>query len=136
MANESDVLEIDRRFWRRGGDHYISGQGENKSAKGDGPTKLLNEFDQMCCLGFDALAHGLTREQILGCDYPADVTGFYEGAVPESYQESRGDSTDDGDPVTAAISANDDAALDEAERERRVRAALIELGWRDVVFTN
>lgn len=50
---------IDRRTWLRG-------QGSMNSA-------LLTAKGCMCCLGFRAIASGLSRDQILGCSDPASV---------------------------------------------------------------
>ena len=53
-------VTIDRSKWRRGD-------------TGSGDTQLLNKEGYMCCLGFCALAAGLTEEQIINRATPRQV---------------------------------------------------------------
>jgi hypothetical protein len=126
------VLTIDRATWRRGGD---------KEDKFKGRTMLLNEQGFMCCLGFDALACGVTKADILDQGDPSDICYWNDDGdlvpdrIPEGYRNRVEDSSSrNPNPVHDAIKANDDENLDEPTREARVREALIKLGWDDVVF--
>jgi hypothetical protein len=126
-----NILTIDRSKWRRGGsmDYELRG-----------PTRLLNEKGYMCCLGFDALACGLTPDDIRNAIDPETMhTRFAnEGKVlPVGYAEKR--VRDDGRLSLAAgsaVRANDDDLISEDQRELRVRDALLNLGWDDVVFVD
>jgi hypothetical protein len=121
------VLTIDRSKWRRG-------------RLGTGSPKLLNEAGFMCCLGFEALACGLTPEQIINANYPFSLLEYGHIDATSDYAKSHIEVDSEtfyhsNTPAAArAAIANDNPNIDEEERERRVRAALIELGLDDVVF--
>lgn len=138
---EKKVLTIDRARWRRGGD-------DSHLVAVSGITALLNDKGLMCCLGFDALACGLSSSRINSLADPCAL--FDEGELEgfEDYKEQRiqvtrrYDGEDDYHYDTAeltaaassAITHNDDPKLSESEREQLIRADLIALGWDDVVF--
>ena len=135
------VLTIDRSKWRRGGD----GLGVVESL---GFTYLRNSKGLMCCLGFDALACGLSPETI---DAQPDPVSLYSERLLDSHEDYRDtrvvvklerDEEDDycrevarlSDAAERAVNHNDDPALADAVRERLIREDLIALGWDDVVF--
>lgn len=120
--SEKKVLTIERAKWRRGGDRDVD-------LKVFGETALLNEKGYMCCLGFDARARGVPKSAIRYVGEPAEVEG--ESRVCRKYVDWA--ARHDGD-ISDAIGINDASKITEPERERRVRAALIKLGWDDVVF--
>lgn len=133
------VLTINRSEWRRGGS-FSTG-----AVKGQGITRLLNDQGFKCCLGFDALACGVTKGEIFNAMDPESLT---PALLPEDYIRTRLKAKsysnlapvpgmayyENSEAVKAAINANDDDTIDEAERERLVKNALLRLGWDDVVF--
>jgi len=127
------ILTIKRSKWRRGGGGITIN--DNK-----GSTRLLNDKGLMCCLGFDAIGCGFTPADILGKVDPEELA-HYAIAFPAGYLETRVESDKSGHltnskPVFDAISANDDRKLSDGQRELKVRAALMELGWDYVVFVD
>lgn len=114
MTETKKVLTIERAKWRRGGPCGI----------GSGPTALLNDSGFMCCLGFDALACGLSEAQIRGFQFPFEVP-----TDRQDYRRSRTSSA-----INEALAANDDDGISEVVREVRVREALLTFGYHDVVF--
>lgn len=124
------VLTIERAKWRRGGDAGYSDMG---------PTKLLNRHGFMCCLGFDAIACGLTEDIIRDKNYPSSLVTGKRISELSDYARTRVTKcsygfNDESAPAKRAVKANDGPFLSEAEREAAVRAALVDLGWDDVVF--
>jgi hypothetical protein len=119
-ANEKAprILTIDRSKWYRG-------------MGGDYSALLRSSTGQMCCLGFDALARGLSASDIEDCADPTevDVAGEYRAAM-------FGDEIHLAEAVHAAIRHNDEPRYSETERERLIREDLIALGWDDVVFVD
>lgn len=117
---EKKILTIDRSKWNRG-------------KKGPGACLMLNEVGMMCCLGFDALACGLTESQIMGVGTPSMIMD-----APEEYISKRSTFKEVcmNSPVGDAIRANDNELMLDSDREIRVREALIGLGWDDVVFVD
>jgi hypothetical protein len=132
----SNVLTIQRSKWRRGGDRGWS----RDSQIGSGPTRLLNDEGFMCCLGFDALACGLTEDQIRNRHYPSSLVSVGAVAEDSDYAKTRTKERDhrrdDSEAAAAAANANDDRDLSEPNREQAVRTHLIALGWDDVVFVD
>jgi hypothetical protein len=130
------TLTIDRATWRRGGAPEFG----NTTAVGYGSTSLLNEHGYKCCLGFDALACGLTEKDILGVQVPE---GLFRHILPAEYRATRLRKPDvanwSTDPVPAvqdAINANDATDVTDAVREASVTRALLALGWDEVAFVN
>jgi hypothetical protein len=123
------VLIIARSKWRRGG-AVDDKAGVNKD--GLGLTYLLNSQGYMCCLGFDALACGLSTEQILNRTCPDSLT--LDG-IPDEYL-NRTEHESPSHPVRRAIEINDACNLSDQEREAQLIPILKELGWDDVVFVN
>jgi hypothetical protein len=119
----SKVLTIQRSKWYRG-------QGSDESY-------LLNCAGQMCCLGFDALARGLSAEDIEIAGDPSGVS-----FAPEFYKEAmlveniKNGWLECNDAVTKAIEHNDDPGIADAEREVLIREDLKALGWDDVLFVD
>jgi hypothetical protein len=127
---EKRILTIERAKWRRGGD-------TNAAIDAHGPTLLHNQRGLMCCLGFDALACGVPLAVITGIGEPSDIPDvdrFEAYVTPERFRRLDGNRLKQSDEIMAAIKANDDPAEIEPVREARVRAALLALGWDDVVF--
>jgi hypothetical protein len=131
-ANEPTrkVLTIERATWRRGGE---------SGYKAHGSTNLLNEFGFMCCMGFDALACGIPKQALLNANYPSSlvIRGRVDSESEYARTRTRRDSQSlliDSQAAARAVKANDADDITEAEREARVRDALIALGWDDVVF--
>lgn len=122
------TLVIDRSRWRRGA---MATDSEPK-----GTTRLLNNKGFMCCLGFDALACGLSEDQILGVTAPSLLIpkGRIDQGTHAEYVESRCGLCCKDTPVHSAMVANDSDTISEATREKRVRAALRKLGWDKVIF--
>jgi hypothetical protein len=142
------VLTIERAKWRRGGtgkrpDDKVEAIGALDIEFG--PTLLLNDKGLMCCLGFDALACGLSADQIVGAGEPSDIKTLkvYDEEADEyipredlspallKYYDTR---INHGAIVEKAIAANDADGVDDAERESEIRQLLHRLGWEDVVF--
>ncbi len=125
------VLIIDRSKWRRGGDVYNITHGS---------TALLNDHGLMCCLGFDALACGVSVRELAHIGDPAELTMMvYE--LPPDYMGSRlasvaPDDFDNAPIVLRAIKVNDDAQITDAEREAKLIPILKQLGWDDVRFVD
>jgi hypothetical protein len=127
----SKVLTIERSKWRRGG----TNSAEEMERLGE--TNLLNEKGLMCCLGFDAIACGISPAHILNKPNPAGVIESYKDSVPNGYAQAR--LSDDismwhTEAVSDAIRANDAFGIPDDVREQRVREALLRLGYSDVIF--
>ncbi len=132
--SEQKILTIERAKWRRGGNSH-------DMVVKFGGTRLLNDAGFMCCLGFDALACGLTRDQIAGKIFPSSLAsrGLVDsesdyGRTRVKRNDNYPDLWDETEIVQRAMGHNDDPVLAEEDREALVRADLIELGWDDVVF--
>jgi hypothetical protein len=124
------VLTIDCATWRYGG----------LANEQNGKTALLNREGFMCCLGFDALACGLGREDILDAEEPENVRWLHadRDSALRRYKETRIDAHSAWAAINDAIAANDSQGfgLTFPKRCQRVRTALMKLGWDDVVFVN
>jgi hypothetical protein len=100
------TVVINRKKWFRG-------YGSEKS-------RLLQprkEGGKMCCLGFDAIALGFTRQDILGEQSPADVAEGVPGLSSLGYNTLTCESM---------MTVNDSQGMSDAERE----ATLIKLAKR------
>jgi hypothetical protein len=122
---DKKILTIERRKWYRG--------------KGSDESVLLNSRGEMCCLGFDAIANGLSQDCILGMETPAAVVITHRKALTDhpDYFANRVIDTrrlDQSPEVLKAIQHNDNPHITEPDRERFIREDLIALGWDDVVF--
>jgi hypothetical protein len=129
----SKVLTIERSKGRRGGVDSA------EQLERLGETYLLNDKGLMCCLGFDALACGFTTTQIMNQPNPASLCETYRESAPEGYEKMR--LSDDvmrwhTEVVSEAIRANDAYGTPDSVREQEVRAALLKLGWNDVIFVD
>jgi len=120
-------LIIDRSRWLRGS--------EGSSAL---LVRVMDEDPQMCCLGFHALACGLSEKEIENQPYPSSLDTY-----PESWlmleQEVWGplSSTPNvrsWDRVLALI--NDASAVDDATREAWLTEGFRELGGYEVEFVD
>lgn len=125
------TLVIDRTKWRRGGD-------APSLARERGGTYLLNDINLMCCLGFDALACGISRDAIFERADPAEIVANSPDCAPDSYAETRIASREGGNSnaVTDAITVNDMPGLTDAQREAKLVPLLKQLGWDAVEFVN
>jgi len=113
------TLTIDRDRWRRGG---------IRRNHTHGPTYLLNDEGYMCCLGFDALACGVTPYEMRGAYGPGEVT-----TMSDEYRETRWRSG----VVLDAMEVNDNPNLSELERETKLIPLLKAIGgYDDVQFIN
>ena len=110
-----ETLIIDRKTWRTGD------YGRNKT--GDGDTKLFNNEGYMCCLGFECLRRGFSKEQILNMYGPCDLDDN-----PLSGQEGE-------KFVTDAININDDVNSTLKEKEAQIKKLFAEHNI-DVQFIN
>jgi hypothetical protein len=143
------VLTIDRSKWRRG-QGTSQGDDRAKAGIGLGVTMLLNSQGYMCCLGFDALACGVSKGLILEQPDPDEFLSqnVYDSddkdelrellgeAVYDIYRNRFGSDDNSRHPVARAMKVNDIADLTEAEREAQLIPILKELGWDDVVFVD
>ena len=94
----------------------------------EGSTYLLNKLGRLCCLGFESLRQGATRAQILKIAIPSDLQlnlGWMTTLVsapwaPMQYLDS---------PLAEqAMNINDNANIDDAERERQLIEVFAEAG--------
>lgn len=121
------ILTIIRSEWYRG-------QGADGS--------YLFSHRGMCCLGFDAKAHGLTNAEIDAVPYPICLLyhGICTSTIPSvrQYYQDRvlNCSTLDSEIISAAMHVNDDEVIDPTRRETEIRILLQCLGWDDVVFVD
>lgn len=108
------TLEISRKIWLRGDDAHVGKLID---------SCLLRERDgKMCCVGIAAHACGFTKDELRGKGTLDDLfTGVCNTAAD--------------DTLTDAYSVNDDRKLTEKIRECEVRRLLMDLGFKDVVFT-
>lgn len=111
------VLTIDRAKWRCGGSNKNSEQGY---------TQLLNDKDFMCCLGFDALACGYTKPQIIGRHYPSSLV------IGPSKIAHLTDGSNDSIFASRAIEIND-SCMSAEDREYELKAHYATIGV-DVEF--
>jgi hypothetical protein len=118
-AMEKKVLTIERAKWLRGRQ-----------------SLLLDDSGHMCCLGFDAIACGVSADLLCGAGTPYGALIGRADRAPASYVASRlrGADMSHVAAVSDAMLHNDAAGLSEDERERVVRKDLMQLGWDDVVF--
>lgn len=115
--SDKKILTIERSKWLRG--------------EGTRDSSLYRPEDgKMCCLGFDALAHGLTLDDIAHCKMPLHVSLRHAEFL------SRFVDRDTIDALYNAAYTNDDPSLPEETRESEVRKQLQRLGWDDVVFVD
>lgn len=142
--DKKKVLVINRAKWRNGGDsNDLQDTYDADKCDKFGETFLLNDDGFMCCLGFDAVACGIPKNDILNTSDPISLIGNSEDLVDSTLKryarfriKSSGGGTwcDNSAAVKAALSANDDSTLTPTTREKRVRAALLKLGWDEVKF--
>jgi len=112
-------FNIERKRWYRG-------------RGGDG-SALLRDDGQMCCLGFYALARGLTPDQIENVADPSEVAGDGLTRWPAWMMEDL-DRRVQSAYTEALIDVNDDPGLNERERESAIRKMFASNGVR-VRFT-
>lgn len=142
--NEKKVLVINRPQWLRGQGSYQS--------------RLLDWDGRMCCLGFDALACGLTNDDIRGISSPWGVgvdkntrtkypdyfltrTGLVVLGSPTREQKKIAGQVArlmriNDFIIGAGFDSGDGIITSEEEREKLIREGLMELGYEDVVFTD
>jgi hypothetical protein len=128
VSTEKKVLTIVRSKWRRGGNNNTH----------LGVTRLLNDRGRMCCLGFDAIACGLSPAIIKGLGEPCEIG---QADVPREYLESPRFGEEGGryyqtKAITVAIEHNDEEHISDTEREVLIRQDLKALGWDDVLFVD
>lgn len=112
------VLTIDRNMWLRG--------------EGGERSKLLRPSDgKMCCLGFDALARGLSKDDIFDRSGPSAV--WMQAPHNHAYNEWQRRVLV---IIENAIKVNDCRYLDEPTREAELMPILCSLGWDKVEFIN
>ncbi len=102
----------------------------------DARSFLLREIDgKMCCLGFDALACGVTRDAIAGVREPLQLS---PRDVHSEYWKTRCDpdlsSLRHDGLIRRIMRINDNRYIDDATREASLIPLLKQLGWDDVVF--
>ena len=113
------VLTIERSKWLRG--HVEE-------------SYLRDDQGRMCCLGFDAVACGLTPEQITWIAEPSELD---TDGLPEEYIRHRFmfDREAVSMPIEHAIRINDDSSyLHDSDREAALIPVLKQLGYDDVQF--
>lgn len=108
-------LRISRRRWARGGMN--------------GDAALLNEDNNMCCLGFACRKEGVPEKDLQGKLLPANLRNARK--LVTSLVTGRGY---DRAPIDLAAEINDDIGIDESEREEKLKPVLAKLGFK-VVFT-
>jgi len=128
MAKKLIPLTINRSRWVRG----------NKG----GMSSLLNEQDNMCCLGFACRKLGLTREAIDDRPAPDDIAS--DDAISDTrfnylldklsplvrVTRSTGQRKMTNRAATdAAMEINDDTLISEEEREKKLIPILKKLGF-------
>lgn len=126
MEQTLGTLTIDRSKWLRG---KRDGAGEQAS------SFLCDWQGHMCCLGFDAVARGCDPKALTGVPSPISAGRSVTRTFPDDYLQyvkSRARESIFG----VAMSINDSTLFREELRESEVRAALINLGWSDVVFVD
>lgn len=133
------ILTIERAKWRRGGD-------TDDLCERFGDTQLRAPNGMMCCLGFDAIACGLSPDSLIGVADPKDIgrdtLWSHLDYVQTRLIERRSEDEDEHpstwwtlqDAVGEAIRHNDAKDITDDERETLIRADLMALGWDDVVF--
>lgn len=113
---------VDRERWYRG--------------KGDRHSKLLNRNNKQCCLGFYALACGLSEASIKGQNTPNDVICNTESCSCKSniqWKTKLIDSDIDSDKVNSQIcqtlmEVNDEIELSDEERETKLTKLFKKIG--------
>jgi hypothetical protein len=120
------TIIIDRNLWSRGAHdrNALLITEEMAEEWEDSETPLIE--GTMCCLGFVCLALGATEKQIRGKDFPADTKLHLKGL---SETDSNGDLRDTQFSKDAA-NINDDATIDDEERETQLCALAIENGFK------
>lgn len=123
------VLEIDRQTWNNAATQHLHQ-----------PTALLDGSGSMCCLGFDALACGYTRDQLRGHQTPSQLATAhtilpgYETRVRTITVALMNCNTI---LASDAMELNDDPEISKAAREAKLIPILKELGgYDDVRFIN
>lgn len=106
---------------------------------------LLNPYTkQMCCLGFDAIACGLTEDEIASRTSPGDFAAYLNYEPPTDVQRNYfanrlngpGGSSANNKIVGKAMTINDNPDITDTEREALLIPLLKQLGWDDVVFVD
>lgn len=114
-------------------------------ARGDKSCLLDSQTGQMCCLGFVALAYGVSAETIRDVSEPSELSPC---DVPPAYCDAHFDCDSCGDPacncarytskeaVLHAIVVNDSPTLTDPEREVQLTPILQHLGFDEVLFVD
>jgi hypothetical protein len=120
---------IYRDSWRRGGD-------TSELVTIYGQTELLNHRGMMCCLGQCAIQLGLKPEDIEGVGEPDEVSDkeLLDGVI--SYLDKYSECWINTNLTRAAMSANDNEAIDDATREDRLVALFREEGEHTLRFVD
>ena len=116
--NEPRKLVIEESKWYRG-----------KSSR---HSRLRRKQDGlMCCLGFDALACGLEKDQITSVNFPSKLR-----VLPEAMRWLTSHDSDDPDyPLERRIGAiNDDAEMTDQTRKEQLTRLFLEGGNIELVF--
>lgn len=87
-----------------------------------GPTALLNEEGNMCCLGFVCKAMGISDEQMADRAYPQS-TGLEIPQLTQFYDESY---PRDSALSCAAAAINDNPAIPPKEKEKQLKNLFLE----------
>ncbi len=98
-----------------------------KWLRGSGDSVMRDHDGRMCCLGFDAVAAGVSPCDIVRCTEPRDIENIDH--YPD-YRESRLYAR----AVHEAMRINDDPLLTDADRERQLTPVLMSFGWDAVWF--
>lgn len=112
---------IDRAKWRRGGRPSTSSYDPGRVSDKYGDTKLLNDMEMMCCLGFCALALGIAKNRLKAFPNPVNLGEVIEPITQISPENGL---VEDSRFSVDAMAVNDSRGISEEERESR----LIELG--------
>jgi hypothetical protein len=117
------ILTIKKSQWYRG--------------QGGHSSYLRRAVDgKMCCLGFDAIACGLSEEMITQVGYPGDAAMNYGDELPEEYRKNRllSNPSELTELVSEAIRINDDEYMPDEERIEMLTPILKEIGEYDAII--
>lgn len=108
-----EKITIKRSDWRRGESLF--------NEKEWGVTALLNDQGKMCCLGFFCMQHeGLEEDSIKNISVPWETSELWREADPQGWM---------GD----AIDINDNAKIDEVEREHQLTKLFASQGYELII---
>lgn len=115
QKQKQNTLIIDRSKWRTGenGDY----------STGVGRTLLLNNEGNMCCLGFECLRIGLSKEQINGKGAPDNHDMkfiIWRTNRANHLLDKKNGIILGSNWMTEAIGINDDTTIDSVTREARI----------------